>query len=168
MKRSFTVRRLTEKRAKSSLVCLSQSQHWARHARTCTETHTLQCSAEGSGTSRRQHPVPTGCLLCDKGQFGFSLARLPAWDLNASLTDMWPQVFVFCFGNVSPFFPLSSSSAPLLPLCSFFFFTLPQVVCRGCPGNLAGCPDNLHPPSPPHSPTAILSGGTSELAVISH
>lgn len=78
-----------------SRLSFPKSQHWARHAHTRTETHTLQYSAEGSGTSRRQHPVPTGWLLCDKEQFGFSLARLPAWDLNGSLTDMWPQVFVF-------------------------------------------------------------------------
>lgn len=67
-----------------------KSQHWARHARTRTEKHTLQYSAEGSGTSRRQHPVPTEWLLCHKGHFGFSLAQLPAWDLSGSLADLWP------------------------------------------------------------------------------
>lgn len=138
-----------------------KSQHWARHACTCTETHTAQYSAEGSGTSCRQHPVPTEWLFCDKGQFGFFLARLPVWDLKASLTDLWPQVFVFFFLGLS----LSSflSPPPSLPRYSFFST---QVVCRRCPGNLAGRPADKLPPRA-HPPTPVPSGQTPELALIS-
>lgn len=139
-----------------------ESQHWARHARTRTETHTLQYSAEGSGTSRRQHPVPAEWLLCHKGQFGFSLAQLPAWDLNASLTDLWPQVFVFCFGNVSPFFP------PSLPHSLSFSLSL-KWSAEGVLGTWLAALLTTHPLSTistPH-PLPCLKDGPSELALIS-
>ena len=142
----WSVHSLSEKRAKSPSSIFPKSQHWARHARTCTEKHTLQYSAEGSGTSRRQHPVPTEWLLCHKGQFGFSLAQLPAWDLSASLADLWPQVFLFCFGNVAPFFSLFSSPAPSL-LFLFVSSGLQRVSWE--PGWLPSWqPPNRHPPSP--------------------
>lgn len=44
----------------------------------------------------------------------WSWSWLPAWDLNVSPTDLWPQVFVFCFGE-GPRFPLSSFFLPSLP-----------------------------------------------------
>lgn len=140
MKRSFTVRYLTEKSAKSSLRQSFPKVNTEPDMHAHALSHTLQYSAEGSGTSRRQHPVPTEWLLCHKGQFSFSLAQLPAWDLNASLTDLWPQVFVFCFlGTSRP----SSLSSFLVP--SLFSFSSSQVVCRGCPGNLAGFPADCPP-----------------------
>lgn len=141
-----------------------ESQHWARHARTRTETHTLQYSAEGSGTSRRQHPVPAEWLLCHKGQFGFSLAQLPAWDLNASLTDLWPQVFVSCFGNVSPFFPLSCTLPRSLPFLSLRL----KWSAEGVLGTWLAAALTTRPlPTTTTHPPPSLKDGPPELALIS-
>lgn len=43
--------------------------------------------------------------------------------------------------------PSSLSPPPWLPLCSL---SSSQVVCRGCPGNLAGCPADNSPHTHPH------------------
>lgn len=103
----------------------------------------LQYSAEGSGTSCRQHPVPTEWLLFHKGQFGFSVARLPAWDQSACLADLWLHVFCVLLWK-----RLSYLVSLLLPSSFSFLFFSSQVVRRERPENLAGCLVDS-PPTPP-------------------
>lgn len=155
---------LSVKRVESPLISLSQKSTLGQ---TCTHMHWkthYNTAPRGLGHPADSILFPLNGSCVTKGQFSLFLARLPAWDPSVFLADLWLQVFLcFYFRNV--FFPFCSS--PSLPL---FFFSSSQVVCRGCPGNLAGCPAdsspttiiNTHPlPLPPPE------GWTAELAPVS-
>lgn len=148
MRCSFTVGRLTDKRAK--FIPRSRSQSQSTLGQTCTEKHTQQYSAKGSGTSRRQHPVPAQWPLCHKGRLGFSTAWLPAWDLNASPADLWPQVFVFCFGNVSPL--SAPPSTPRSPLFLHLKWSAEGVLGTWLAAPLTAPPAPAPPPPSPLPP----------------
>lgn len=126
MKRSFIVRRLTEKRAAFETSQVLPRQSFSQKStlgQTGTHLHTHHNTApRGLGHPADSILFPLNGSCVTKDNLGFSVDRLPAWDLNASLTDLWPQIF-WCFvsGKSRP----SSLSPPpsLTPSPLFLFFS---------------------------------------------
>lgn len=137
---------------------------------THTQTHTDHNAApRGLGHPADSILFPLNGSCVTKGQFGFSSVppSLPAWDLER--LPCWLcgpclfSFFFFCFILVSACLSNSSSLSPSppSPFSPFSPFSSSQVVCRGCPGNLAGCPAECAPsPAPPPPPPSTTTSNT--------
>lgn len=148
-------------------------------------THGPQCSAEGSGTSRRQHPVLAEWLLCHKRTIwlllGSPQSTCMRGILNAFLADFVALVslsfflVLFYFGLcLPPSRSLHLSALSPLPLFAFLLVSSGLQRVSWEPGWV---PCRLHTPPPPshsppctshhyqehppsHPPTSISSGQT--------
>lgn len=161
MRRSFTVRRLRDKRAKPSLDSLSRKSTLSQ---TCTQTHrkthttiqrrgvwdipqTASCSCWMALVSQRTIWVLLGLATCVGSEC------LPDWLVASGFCVLFWECL-----SLLPSLLLLSLTPSLLS------FSSSQVVCRGCPGNLAGCPTDSPPPPPgPHTHPLSLQDGPPEI-----